>query len=520
MPFSRNLRRWYPNSESANAVSKIVLMQTKRILLCAVALATLLSFAARATTYEPSGITPPKPEREFRAAWIATVSNIDWPSKRGLSTDEQKAELIAILDRAAALKLNAIIFQVRPACDAMYASTIEPWSEYLTGTMGQAPAPFYDPLAFVVAEAHKRGLELHAWFNPYRALHPSSKSPISANHISKTRPHLVKKYGRHLWLDPGEKDVQDYSLSVVMDVVKRYDIDGVHFDDYFYPYRESEGGKELDFPDEASWARFGAGRSLSRADWRRENVNTFIQRVYNSTRGSKPWVKFGLSPFGIWRPGNPPQIKGFDAHTQLYADARKWLNNGWVDYFAPQLYWRIDPPEQSFPVLLDWWAQENTYKRHLWPGMNTANSAKWTPDEIPNQIGITRKHPGVTGHIHWNMKSVMRNETLAQTLQRETYREPALIPATPWIDKTPPSKPKVTVPISRSQGASANWQSTGTEKAQIWVLQTRIGQQWKTEILPAQTTSRSWQTPPDVIAITAVDRAGNASTPAVLSRKK
>jgi len=305
--------------------------------------------------YQPSSVVPPAPLREFRAAWIATVGNIDWPSRKTLSTQEQKAELLAILDRAAQLKLNALIFQVRPACDALYASRIEPWSEYLTSTMGQPPEPFYDPLDFAVEEAHKRGLELHAWFNPYRARLLAAGSPAAPNHVSKTRPQLVRQYGKYLWLDPGERAVQDYSLSVIMDVVNRYDVDGIHFDDYFYPYKEKDAeGKELDFPDDASWRRFGAGGKLSRDDWRRENVNLFIERVYKSIKAAKPWVKFGISPFGIWRPGNPPQIKGFDAFAELYADSRKWLANGWVDYFAPQLYWPIDPPDQSFPVLLRW----------------------------------------------------------------------------------------------------------------------------------------------------------------------
>src|SRR5260221_6094874 len=211
----------------------------------------------QAANYAASSIVPPKPEREFRAVWIATVNNIDWPSQKNLSSFEQKAELVKILDRAAELNLNAVIFQVRPACDAMYASRIEPWSEYLTGTMGQAPQPFYDPLAFAIDEAHKRGMELHAWFNPYRARHATARSPIPGSHVSKTHPALVRQYGKQLWLDPGEKEGQDYSLSVVMDVVNRYDVDGVHFDDYFYPYKETDRtGKELDFPDATSWRRF------------------------------------------------------------------------------------------------------------------------------------------------------------------------------------------------------------------------------------------------------------------------
>ncbi len=251
------------------ALTRTLLLQG----LLTVGFVSLLSGAS----YEPATILPPKPMREFRGVWVATVNNIDWPSKRGLSTAEQKAELLAILDRAAQLKLNAIIFQVRPACDAMYASKIEPWSEYLTGTMGKAPEPFYDPLEFAIEEAHKRGLELHAWFNPFRALHPSAKSPIATNHVSKTKSDLVRRYGKHLWLDPGERDVQDYTLSVVLDVMKRYDVDGIHFDDYFYPYKEKNGGgAEMDFPDDASWKKYGARSGLSRDDWRRRKR----ERIY------------------------------------------------------------------------------------------------------------------------------------------------------------------------------------------------------------------------------------------------
>src|SRR5882724_12073739 len=294
------------------------------------ALLLLPALGCRAATYQVSSVTPPPLAREFRGVWIATVANIDWPSKPGLTTAQQKAELISLLSHAAQLKLNAVIFQVRPACDALYDSKIEPWSEYLTGVMGKAPEPFYDPLAFALEEAHKRGLELHAWFNPYRALHKSHSGNISAGHISRTHPELVRSYGEYLWLDPGEREVQEYSLRVVMDVVKRYDIDGVQFDDYFYP---DPTGLNREFPDEASWRKYGVSGKLSRADWRRENVNAFISRVYTSIKAAKPWVKFGVAPFGIWRPGEPAQITGFDAYASLYADSRKWLAEGWVDYF-------------------------------------------------------------------------------------------------------------------------------------------------------------------------------------------
>ncbi len=477
--------------------------------------------AARSPTYEPCFPSVPPPGREFRAAWVATVGNIDWPSTNTLSSAQQKAELLAILHRALDLKLNAIIFQVRPACDALYASPIEPWSEYLTGIMGKAPEPFYDPLAFAIEEAHRRGLELHAWFNPYRARHSGAKSPISATHISKTHPELVRKYGRSLWLDPGEKQVQDYSLRVVLDVVRRYDIDGVHFDDYFYPYTEKDPtGNDLDFPDDASWRRFGAGVSPNRADWRRDNVNAFIHRVYEAIKAEKPWVKFGISPFGIWRPGYPQPIQGYDAYAKLYADSRKWLAEGWVDYFAPQLYWPIAPREQSFPVLLKWWTEQNRHARLLVPGLASANAGRrWKPEEIINQIRLTRKRPGTSGHIHWNMSALMRNAALDAALETQAYPEAALVPAMSRLATRRPEKPRLQVQAAGSTRAS--WAPGGASGVWLWVLQTRMGRTWTTEILPAQKTSRIWPgAPPEVIALSAIDRTGNLSRSSALKVKQ
>ena len=244
-------------------------------------------------------VSAPPPAREFRAAWIAAVAtNQDWPSKPGLPVAQQKAELISLLDHAAQLHLNAVFFQVRPASDAIYASPIEPWSERITGTQGRAPEPFYDPLAFAVAEAHKRGLELHAWFNPFRATHPLAESRVALNHISKTHPELIRQYGRQLVLDPGEPAARAHTLAVVMDVVNRYDIDGVTFDDYFYPYPERDAaGRKVDFPDNASWQKFGVHSGLSRSDWRRQNVSQFIQKVYQSIKAAKPQAQFGVPVF-------------------------------------------------------------------------------------------------------------------------------------------------------------------------------------------------------------------------------
>ncbi len=526
-----------PRTHGSQRQEKKVTEPPQRIIwntLLLFSLLTLLASPSPAANYVASHISPPTPVREFRGVWMASVANIDWPSSPRLSTAEQKAELAAMFDRAAQLKLNVVVFQVRPACDALYASSIEPWSEYLTGTMGKAPDPYYDPLQFAIEEAHKRGLELHAWFNPYRARHAAAKSPIAATHISKTHPDLVRHYGKSLWLDPGEKEVQNYSLSVVMDVVKRYDVDGVHFDDYFYPYKERDAsGRELDFPDDASWQRYGAGGKLSRDDWRRENVNVFIQRTYQSIKSAKPWVKFGVSPFGIWRPGYPPQIKGFDAYTNLYADSRRWLAEGWLDYFAPQLYWGINPPDQSFPVLLKWWTQQNKKGRQIVAGLDSTktgpslrsessngngHSTHWEPEEIINQIRITRKQSGVAGHLHWNMKSLMHNETFDAALLRDLYSQPALPVAYPWLDAAGPGKPELTVHEAGGR-LTLNWRPPNQEKVWLWVLQTQTGKDWKTEVLPGSRTSGTLDSSPTVLAITAINRCGTASKPVVIATK-
>lgn len=477
------------------------------------ALLLFLSTACRAATYENSPLTPPLPPREFRGTWIATVANIDWPSKPGLSAEQQKAELVAIFNRAAQLKLNAVIFQVRPACDAMYASTIEPWSEYLTGAMGKAPEPYYDPLAFAVAEAHKRGMELHAWFNPYRALHKSHQGSVSANHVSKTHPQFVHSYGEYLWLDPGDPAVQEYSLRVVMDVVKRYDIDGVQFDDYFYP---DPTGVNRDFPDEASWRKFGENGKLSRDEWRHENVNSFIHRVYDSIKAAKPWVKFGVSPPGIWRPGNPPQIEGSDSYTKLYADSRKWLLNGWLDYCSPQLYWPIEDTKHSFPVLLKWWDEQNAKGRHIWPGLATYKMTTWPAEEIPNQIEISRRQPGSKGYILYSATNLVASSALTRFLEREST---ALVPASPWLGKSSLPKPNLSV-ADVPTGICANWNS-GTNAVRWWVVQRKSFGNWNTDVLPGETLSKVFTgVPPEVLSVTAIDRAGNASPPHVLEIKR
>lgn len=465
---------------------------------------------------------PPALRREMRGVWIATVDNIDWPSKPGLPVVRQKAELLDLLDRAKSLNLNAVFLQIRPAADAFYDSKIEPWSEFLSGEMGRAPAPFYDPLAFAIEAAHARGLELHAWFNPYRARFAGAKTPLSPDHIGRTRPDLVKSYGKLLWLDPGEAEVQELTTRVVLDVVRRYDIDGVHFDDYFYPYQELDAQNQLiPFPDEASFARYrNGGGLLNRDDWRRENVNSLVEKLNREIHQIKPYLRFGISPFGIWRPGFPAQIEGYDAYAKLYADARKWLQLGWVDYMVPQLYWKIEQTPQSFPVLLDWWTNQNPQNRHIWAGQFTQRAQsgetnRWPDAEIEYQIRITRGIAGASGNVHFSAKSLLRadSQTLPQLLAQGVYREAALVPASPWLSP----------PDAKARGELTLWRGTeGVGKARggaaavwLWVVQTRIGDKWQSEILPASQTI--YQAPNsetlEEIAVSAVDRVGNQTVP-------
>ncbi len=469
---------------------------------------------------------PPEPQREFRGAWIASVANTDWPSEPGLSRREQQNELIAMMDRAVHLRLNAIILQVRPACDALYPSSLEPWSEYLTGEMGEAPSPTYDPLRFAIAEAHRRGLELHAWFNPFRARHPATESDPARTHISQTHPELVRQYGPYLWLDPGSPAVQRHTRNVILDVLRRYDVDGIHLDDYFYPYKiRNQNGKLIDFPDDTTWERYRRdGGTLGRADWRRDNVNDFVRDLYGAIKKRKPWVKFGISPFGIWRPGHPPQIKGLDAYSQLYADAQKWLRQGWLDYCAPQLYWAIEPKAQSYPALQAWWAEQNVKRRHLWPGNRaTKVGSGWQPDEIVQQIRLTRRQRNASGNIFWNLSALLESPKLSKALAGEVYHKPALIPASPWLSQRKPPKPKLSLTPNRSQGLfDVQWRADDEAPVWLWVFQSHRGHRWTTEILPRNRRHKVYPASdptalPSAFAVSAINRYGNRSKPTILS---
>ncbi len=457
----------------------------------------------------------PEVNREFRAAWIATVANINWPSKNNLSTQQQKEEAIKILDLLKDANFNAVIFQARPSADAMYKSDLEPWSYFLTGAIGKAPVPFYDPLEFWISEAHERGMELHVWLNPYRA-HHTTGGPITKESIVTKMPEQITKLRNGMyWMDPSDDKVQDHTSKVIRDLVKRYDIDAIHIDDYFYPYREYNGGK--DFPDNRTWNLYQKqGGNLTRADWRRANVNKFIKRIHDEIKEEKSYVKFGISPFGIWKPGFPVGIKGSSQYDELYADAKLWLNQGWLDYFSPQLYWKNDGP-QSFPALLNWWESENTKKRHLWPGLNTIGmrGVADRPAEIISQINSTRTIlKNGAGTIHYSVDGLSKNLAMYKAVKEE-YKIKALIPKTPWIQTKALGKP---ILFAESTASSVNlkWNSPDPLKVFQWILYTKYGENWETEIVDKNIISRTLPLAKNgkkltTIAVKSVDRLGNES---------
>lgn len=415
------------------------------------------------------------PKRELRAVWIATVENIDWPSRRGLSTEQQKQEFIDILDRQQRNGINAVVVQVRPVADALYSSAFEPWSEYLTGTQGQAPDPFYDPLEFMVAETHKRGMEFHAWFNPYRAVFNVRRSSVAPNHITRLRPQWFLTYDDRKYFDPGIPDVRVYVTQIISDVVKRYDIDAVHFDDYFYPYRVP--GKE--FPDNSSYRLYGG--QMNREDWRRHNVDTIIQMLNIAIKAVKPWVKFGVSPFGVWRnrdrdPEGSYTRGGQTNYDDLYADVLKWLKNGWIDYVAPQLYWEHGHRLVAYEVLLNWWAQ-HAYGRHVYIGHGVYrinSNAVWrNPNELPLQIAEARTLNTIQGSIFYSVKSFSGNPRgIEDSLHNHLYRYPALRPLMPWLKgQEAPKAPYFIDAFERANGLQVYWSDDDTlQRTKQYVL--------------------------------------------------
>lgn len=462
----------------------------------------------------PRDTTPPAIVREMRGLWIATAANIDWPSRNSLSAEQQRAELVDLLDRAAAAGFNAVIFQVRPAGDAVYDSGIEPWASLLTGTQGVSPG--YDPLSFAIEQAHARGMELHAWINPFRAGNRADSLDLAPTHFFRARRDVSVVYGTQLWFDPGQPDAQDHSIAVVDDIVRRYDVDAIHVDDYFYPYQQKDAqGRPMDFPDGASYAMWGGG--LSRDDWRRSNIDRFVERMYREVHAIKPAVKVGLSPFGIWRPGYPPGTTGLDAYASIYADSRKWLQEGWADYLAPQLYWPIASTGQSFPALLDWWFEQSTASRprHVWPGLaayrvSDGTASAFSAGEIADQIRLTRTRTLGTGHILYNATATLKRAAgpVANSVA-PLYAGRAVVPAMPWLDAAPPGTPSIAV-----NGRSVRISPAAGEAARWWYVRWRSGSGWTTRVIFGDQRSLTLEPAPNRVMVNAVDRAGNVSSAA------
>lgn len=397
------------------------------------------------------------PIAEMRGAWVATVANIDWPSKPGLPVDRQKAEFDSLLDVLRAMNMNAVFVQVRPAGDAMYKSPTVPWSKFLTGEQGLPPADSsYDPMQYMIKAAHERHMEFHAWLNPYRATWDLDTASLSLIHPLRSFPPALRqqwffKYGRRWYFNPASPFVREYLTNVVRDIILRYDVDGIHFDDYFYPYKET--GETLN-----DYNEFAANpRGFTNIeDWRRDNVNKLIENVSQMIKKYKPYVRFGVGPFGVWRNADRDPVNGSDTragitcYDDLYADVLLWLKNGWIDYVAPQIYWSIGFPPADYEKLVDWWSK-HTYGRQLYIGhaaykiANSPNDANWNqPGQISRQIKLNRANPNIQGSIYYSVKPLLRNPLgIQDTFIKVVYHTPALIPGMPALAKVPPATPQI-----------------------------------------------------------------------------
>lgn len=462
--------------------------------------------------------------QEMRGSWLVTVHNIDWPSKSGSPVAEQQAELLELLERAKNLGLNAVLFQVRTAADAFYPSEVEPWSAYLTGYQGRAPQPFWDPLAFAIEEAHKRGLELHAWLNPYRVGY-LKQARFDSGHIFRQRPDLVRLYDDSYWLDPGNPDSEAHILKVVRDIVSRYArLDGIHYDDYFYPYPKVG----QNFRDNVTKKAYAEGDTL--AGWRRENIDRLIWKTYRLIKEINPYLSFGVSPFGIWRNDQPHGVRGLESYHELYADSRKWLRNGWLDYMAPQFYWSPDAPRQPYDKMLDWWLAQNTQGKQVMAGINVANLKEvGNVDfrEVSEKVNLRREYRG-DGEIYYSLGKISSSDW--QENMRSLYPYEAL-PTLTGPDRPPLPAPPIRIALAApTEGAKKNqersWQLSwdlpsakaavsddGTSPVKRWVLYYRKEGIWNYRIYPSWVrgikVSFQQGLDPRYFAVAMVDR-GNA----------
>lgn len=416
---------------------------------------------------------PHELKREMRAAWISTVFNKDWPSETGLSAKQQQAELIKLLDLHKKNGMNAIIFQIRTAADALYDSPFEPWSQWLSGTQGIAPSPLYDPLRFAIAETHKRGMEFHAWLNPYRAEMDTGKQAVVADHITRQHPEWFVAYKNRRYFDPGIPEVRTYITKIVQDVVKRYDVDAIHFDDYFYPYKL----RGQDFPDSLSFQKYGHAFSKEKKDdWRRNNVDLVIKMLHDSIVAVKPYVKFGISPFGIWRnKRDDPRgsnTRGMSNYNDLYADILKWLKNDWIDYVAPQIYWYIGHKLADYETLVNWWAK-NSHGKHVYIGIgiyratSDAKDRAWRDaSEIPKQIDMYRNTAHIQGAAFFTSQSFVKNNLgINDSLQNRLFKYPAFIPAMPWKVLNLPEAPPDIRSVRVKNQVLLTWNPAKTDRS-------------------------------------------------------
>lgn len=397
-----------------------------------------------------------QPKREFRGAWVATVANIDWPSRNNLSTEEQIREMYVMFEKLHQTGINAVFFQIRTECDALYKSNFEPWSFHLTGKQGKSPEPFYDPLEKAIQIAHEMNMELHAWFNPYRAVRLDGEYELAENHPAKVHPEWILQFGKLKILDPGNPEVREFIINIIKDVLNRYDIDGIHFDDYFYPYTP-----KISTEDSLTFLKYN--RSITNIDdWRRDNINILMKEIYSVIKSAKPYVKFGISPFGIVK-NEYAGTDGFQSYDILYCDPLTWIKGKYVDYINPQLYWEMNHKTAPYSKLLPWWASIIN-GRHLYIGHFSSKMAakdyKGDNEELEKQIELNRRTKNVHGSIFFSAKSISENwNNFADRLKEKFYHSIAFPPTMPWIDSIPPLPP-VNLTISQTEKfVTVNWES-------------------------------------------------------------
>lgn len=485
---------------------------TQLIFACLAGLLTLISNTPLFAQF------PTTPKREMRGVWLTTVSNLDWPVSTQTPA-QQKRALISQLDQLQAMNINTVVFQVRSECDAMYVSDLEPWSRYLTGVQGRAPSPLYDPLQFAIDETRRRGIELHAWINPYRA-GVNRNATFATNHVSRNGSSFVVTFLNNFWLDPGNPATIAYTNQIVQDIITRYDVDALHMDDYFYPYETSTTNP---FPDTASYAAFNP-TGLSISNWRRKNTETLVSTLYTNIHATpgKNHVRLGISPFGIYRPNNPPGISGLDSYSQIYIDSRKWLATGIVDYMAPQLYWGRAADgyssQQDYDALITWWSStvQNPLSRHViggLPAYKVADSSITNPEHLVNMIQSTRSTLKASGNIHFRSGNLLSANTgLGSLLKSGVYSQSnVLVPDSTWLDNSPPEVPNV---VLEQTGSAINVYITPVDEEDArWLLvQYYDRSNWQSTVYPGWLRKAVVPDPNAThISVRTVDRSGNMS---------